>query len=73
MSLGFIKTNIVFLLLQTCVEGTEYTTFLLTEDVDSDWTYSIWTNCSQLASKENTPTEIVTIKPPKPRGKKMLK
>lgn len=72
MSLGFIKTNIVFLLLQACVHETYYKTFLLTQDVDSNWTYSIWTNCSQLPTKENTPAEI-TIKPPKPRGKKMLK
>ena len=69
MSLGFIKANVVFLLLQTCVPGTDYTTFLLTEDMDSNWTYRVWTNCSQLASKENTPAEI-TIKPPRPRGKK---
>ncbi|KAM8747202.1 interleukin-13 receptor subunit alpha-1-like isoform 2-T2 [Acanthopagrus schlegelii] len=67
------NNNIKFLLKDhnekdTCVSGTDYTTFLLTEDVDSNWTYRVWTNCSQLASKENTPAEI-TIKPPRPRAK----
>ncbi|XP_073331061.1 interleukin-13 receptor subunit alpha-1-like [Pagrus major] len=59
---------------EVCVGGTNYTRSLLTEETDSDWTYSIWTldkcctNCStfQEDSKGHTPATI-TIKPPKPR------